>query len=427
MAVKSNTTGMRASLIALTIAALSIPAMAQAAPERDRGWNDGRSTRSESAPPARQAPPPQTQRSWSPPPQAQQPQQSQAPQAAPRSWSPPARSEAPQAAPPVQSRQGNWNGGGRQGGNGERADRGWRGNGERGNGERADRGWRGNGAATGQVEAPQQQRRQVQGNWNGGGRTWSGDGQTNTRTTTQAPPPVQQTRQAQGGWNGERRGGRDGQADDRRGRGGDDWRSRNSQGSATVQSRSWDDGSRSRNRDGDWRQRDGSRNWGDNDRRRSNDGDWRSRVQKNDRHYGGNRDYWSKRNWSNHWDRSRHRNWSGWNSNWNWAWGHDYRRWDRQWRNHNRYDWYGWRNRYPSYFQVGYYYAPYRGYSYSRLSIGFFLDALFFGEDYWIADPAFYRLPDAYGPYRWVRYYDDAVLVNIYTGEVVDVIYDFFW
>jgi len=26
-----------------------------------------------------------------------------------------------------------------------------------------------------------------------------------------------------------------------------------------------------------------------------------------------------------------------------------------------------------------------------------------------------------------VRYYDDAVLVNIYTGEVVDVIYDFFW
>ncbi|NCU12022.1 MAG: RcnB family protein [Sphingomonadaceae bacterium] len=61
------------------------------------------------------------------------------------------------------------------------------------------------------------------------------------------------------------------------------------------------------------------------------------------------------------------------------------------------------------------------------MSIGFFLDALFFGEDYWIADPAYYRLPEAYGPYRWVRYYDDAVLVNIYSGEVVDVIYDFFW
>jgi len=26
-----------------------------------------------------------------------------------------------------------------------------------------------------------------------------------------------------------------------------------------------------------------------------------------------------------------------------------------------------------------------------------------------------------------VRYYDDVVLVDTYTGEVVDVIYDFFW
>ena len=32
-----------------------------------------------------------------------------------------------------------------------------------------------------------------------------------------------------------------------------------------------------------------------------------------------------------------------------------------------------------------------------------------------------------HGPYRWVRYYDDVLLVDIYSGEVVDVIYDFFW
>ena len=31
------------------------------------------------------------------------------------------------------------------------------------------------------------------------------------------------------------------------------------------------------------------------------------------------------------------------------------------------------------------------------------------------------------GPYRWVRYYDDVLLVDIYSGEVVDVIHDFFW
>ena len=78
-------------------------------------------------------------------------------------------------------------------------------------------------------------------------------------------------------------------------------------------------------------------------------------------------------------------------------------------------------------YHVGRYYAPYRGYNYRRLGIGLYLDPLFFGQDYWIGDPGYYRLPDVYGPYRWVRYYDDALLVDIYSGEVVDVIYDFFW
>ena len=59
--------------------------------------------------------------------------------------------------------------------------------------------------------------------------------------------------------------------------------------------------------------------------------------------------------------------------------------------------------------------------------IGFALDSLFYSSRYWIDDPWQYRLPDAYGPYRWVRYYDDALLVDIYSGEVVDGMYDFFW
>ena len=52
---------------------------------------------------------------------------------------------------------------------------------------------------------------------------------------------------------------------------------------------------------------------------------------------------------------------------------------------------------------------------------------MFFGSRYQINDPWRYRLPAVYGPYRWVRYYDDVLLVDIYSGEVVDVIYDFFW
>ena len=107
--------------------------------------------------------------------------------------------------------------------------------------------------------------------------------------------------------------------------------------------------------------------------------------------------------------------------------GDRYSSWNRDWRRDNRYNWYSYRNQYRDRYRLGRYYAPYSNYNYSRLSIGFRLGSLFFGSRYWINDPWQYRLPEAYGPYRWVRYYDDALLVNTYSGEVVDVIYDFFW
>ncbi|KPL67139.1 hypothetical protein SZ64_02920 [Erythrobacter sp. SG61-1L] len=105
----------------------------------------------------------------------------------------------------------------------------------------------------------------------------------------------------------------------------------------------------------------------------------------------------------------------------------DHRNWDRKWRNDNRYDWRKYRSNNRSRFHIGIYYAPYRNYYYRPLSIGFFLDSLFYNDRYWINDPWYYRLPPAYGPYRWVRYYDDALLVDTYNGEVVDVIHNFFW
>ena len=105
-----------------------------------------------------------------------------------------------------------------------------------------------------------------------------------------------------------------------------------------------------------------------------------------------------------------------------------YRRWNRQaWRDSRRYRWRDYRRAHRSIFRLGRYYAPYRAHRYNRLSIGFYLDSLFFSSRYYINDPWSYRLPEVYGPYRWVRYYDDVVLVDIYTGEVVDVIHDFFW
>ncbi len=106
--------------------------------------------------------------------------------------------------------------------------------------------------------------------------------------------------------------------------------------------------------------------------------------------------------------------------------GHD-RRWDNNWRRDSRYNWSSHRNQHRNTYRVGRYYSPYRNYSYSRLSIGFFVDRGFYGNNYWVNDPWQYRLPEVYGPYKWVRYYDDVILVDIYTGEVVDVIHKFFW
>jgi len=101
-------------------------------------------------------------------------------------------------------------------------------------------------------------------------------------------------------------------------------------------------------------------------------------------------------------------------------------RWSRDWRNNSHYNWYSYRSRYGSLYRLGRYNDPY-GYGYRRFSIGYNLWPSYYGSSNWLNDPWQYRLPPAYGPYRWVRYYDDALLVNIYDGQVVDVIHNFFW
>jgi hypothetical protein len=101
--------------------------------------------------------------------------------------------------------------------------------------------------------------------------------------------------------------------------------------------------------------------------------------------------------------------------------------WNHSWRNDSRYDWQRYRYSNRNLFRSGGYYSPYRNYRYNRLSIGIILDSLFYSNRYWLNDPYQYRLPPAPYGTQWVRYYDDVVLVDVYTGEVLDVIYDFFW
>ena len=154
--------------------------------------------------------------------------------------------------------------------------------------------------------------------------------------------------------------------------------------------------------------------------------------------------YRDQRNWRDQRDQSRYRDQRSWDQSryrdqrqayrngygryydgrrWN-----DYRVWNRSdWRRNQRYDWLRYRAANRSLFSIGRYYSPYRDHRYSRISIGFTLGSGFYSNRYYINDPWRYRLPEVYDPYRWVRYYDDVLLVDIYSGEVVDVIYDFFW
>lgn len=97
-----------------------------------------------------------------------------------------------------------------------------------------------------------------------------------------------------------------------------------------------------------------------------------------------------------------------------------------QWRRDHRYDWRRHRDRHRSLFRLGWYYDPF-GWGYRRFDIGWTLRPTYWSDRYWLQDPWQWRLPTVYGPYRWIRYYDDALLVDVRTGRVVDVIHDVFW
>jgi len=153
----------------------------------------------------------------------------------------------------------------------------------------------------------------------------------------------------------------------------------------------------------DWRGADGR------DGRRD---DWRDGRRDQSR---GDRNNWRRDDWRWNWNGR-----PGWDQR-------DYRRWDSRWRANRSYNWGDYRHGNQFLFRPGPYFAPYRSHRYNRIDIGFYLDSLFFQPRYFINDPWSYRLPPAHGPYQWVRYYDDVLLVDIYSGQVVDVIRNFFW
>ncbi len=100
-------------------------------------------------------------------------------------------------------------------------------------------------------------------------------------------------------------------------------------------------------------------------------------------------------------------------------------RWGSSWHNDRRYNWRDHRRRFGSLFRLGFYYDPF-GWSYRRYDRGWRLWPSYYDSSYWLRDPSMYRLPYAPYPYKWVRYWDDALLVDTYSGQVVDVVHNFF-
>ena len=77
-------------------------------------------------------------------------------------------------------------------------------------------------------------------------------------------------------------------------------------------------------------------------------------------------------------------------------------------------------------FHAGTYRAP-QGYSYHRWSYGQSLPAIYFSRNFWLTNYNSYGLiAPPYG-YVWVRYGPDALLINEYTGRIVQVDYGVFY
>jgi Ni/Co efflux regulator RcnB len=73
------------------------------------------------------------------------------------------------------------------------------------------------------------------------------------------------------------------------------------------------------------------------------------------------------------------------------------------------------------------YYWP-SGYGYRTWYPHEYLPFVFLNATWFLNNYYYYDLPAPPYGYRWVRYGPDALLVNVYSGEVVDVVYGvFYW
>ena len=103
---------------------------------------------------------------------------------------------------------------------------------------------------------------------------------------------------------------------------------------------------------------------------------------------------------------------------------------NNNWRNNNwrahRFDQFRRNLHSPRRFRVGVYHAP-RNHFYRHWSYGERLPFAYLARSYWLSNVLFYGLFAPPPGLIWVRYGPDALLVDQYTGEIVQVRYGVFY
>ncbi|QIG78806.1 RcnB family protein [Stakelama tenebrarum] len=88
-------------------------------------------------------------------------------------------------------------------------------------------------------------------------------------------------------------------------------------------------------------------------------------------------------------------------------------------------DWRHYRNANRAYFARGHWNAPFR---YTRFRAGVRIAPAYYGTRFVIADPWRYHLPPLRAGYlRYVRHYDDVLVIDMRRGVVVRVYNNFYW
>jgi Ni/Co efflux regulator RcnB len=98
----------------------------------------------------------------------------------------------------------------------------------------------------------------------------------------------------------------------------------------------------------------------------------------------------------------------------------------QDWRSDNRFRNYERNYSAQRHYRFGRYERP-RGWYARRWTFGEFLPSLFWSQNYWIYDYSAFGLPYPPPGCVWVRYGDDALLIDRYTGEIIQVVYSIFY